>query len=86
VPVAESPKPVVPTKVFTDDQLQRYMDINVSKNVDLKMNDHKEVVRRELAKYRVKNQQQIDFHFKNPIMQVHSQGNSPKVFDTSASW
>jgi hypothetical protein len=65
MPVVEIAKPVIPTKVFTDDQLQRFMDINVKKNVDLKINDHKETVRRELAKYRATNQQQIDNFFKN---------------------
>ena len=44
------------------------MDINVKKNVDLRISDHKEIVRKELAKYRLTNQQQIDYHFKNPVM------------------
>lgn len=52
----EIQKPVVPTKVFTDDQLQRYMDISVRKNVDQRIADHKDIVRRELAKYRSTNQ------------------------------
>ena len=44
------------------------MDINVKRNVDVRITDHKEIVRRELAKYRQTNMQQIDYHFKHPQM------------------
>lgn len=47
-PPVEVQKPVVPTKVFTDEQLQKFMDKSVKKNVDGRMTDHKEIVRREL--------------------------------------
>lgn len=55
--------PAVATKVFTDDQLQKFMDVSVKKNVDERMLDHKTIVMRELAKYRQTNLVQIENHF-----------------------